>query len=73
MTAAEKQAWDAAIALGAATLLQLSRRDDAWLETEATFGSGQRVNNYFKWFHVFGHELNHRGQIRWLRSRIPRR
>jgi len=23
--------------------------------------------------HVFGHELNHRGQIRWLRSRATRR
>ena len=23
------------------------------------------VNNYFKWFHVIGHEINHRGQIQW--------
>ena len=22
------------------------------------------ANNYFKWFHVFEDELNHRGQIR---------
>jgi len=28
-----------------------------------------RVNNYFKWFHVIGHEINHRGQISWLRIR----
>lgn len=53
----------------AATLAELARRDDAWIEEETTFGSGQRINNYFKWFHVLGHEINHRGQIRWLKSR----
>ncbi len=55
----------------AVTLAELGRRDDAWLEEETTTGSGLRVNNYFKWFHVFGHEINHRGQIRWLRARVP--
>ena len=53
----------------AKTLDDLGQRDDQWLEEETSFGSGQKVNNYFKWFHVFGHEINHRGQIRWLRSR----
>jgi uncharacterized damage-inducible protein DinB len=53
----------------ATTLDELRRRDDGWLERETTFGNGTRVNNYFKWFHVFGHEINHRGQIRWLRRR----
>jgi uncharacterized damage-inducible protein DinB len=53
----------------AITLAELGRRDDQWLEGETTIGNGKRVNNYFKWFHVFGHELNHRGQIRWLRTR----
>jgi len=53
----------------AATLLELGGRDDVWLEAETTFGNGQRINNYFKWFHVLGHEINHRGQIRWLRGR----
>jgi hypothetical protein len=56
----------------ATTLLELGRRDDEWLQEETTFANGQRVNNYFKWFHVLGHELNHRGQIRWLRTRAPR-
>jgi uncharacterized damage-inducible protein DinB len=55
----------------ALTLAELGRRDDAWLEEETTTGSGLRVNNHFKWFHVFGHEINHRGQIRWLRGRVP--
>jgi uncharacterized damage-inducible protein DinB len=56
----------------ATTLLELGRRDDGWLQEETAFGNGQRVNNYFKWFHVLGHELNHRGQIRWLRTRASR-
>jgi uncharacterized damage-inducible protein DinB len=54
----------------ATTLEELARRDDTWLDERATFGQGQQVNNYFKWFHVFEDELNHRGQIRWLRKRL---
>jgi uncharacterized damage-inducible protein DinB len=56
----------------ARTLAELGRREDLWLEEQTSFGRGQRVNNYFKWFHVLGHELNHRGQIRWLRARVAR-
>jgi uncharacterized damage-inducible protein DinB len=55
------------------TLAELGRRDDQWLAEETSFGKGQRVNNYFKWFHVVGHEINHRGQIRWLQSRATKR
>jgi len=51
------------------TLDEFARREDAWLEEQTSFSSGQKVNNYFKWFHVFGHEINHRGQIRWILSR----
>ena len=51
----------------ATTLTELQRRDDAWLDQEGTFGNGRRINNYFKWFHVLSHEVNHRGQIRALR------
>jgi uncharacterized damage-inducible protein DinB len=53
----------------AKTLAELRRRTDQWLEESTSMRSGQRVNNYFKWFHVLGHEINHRGQIRWLRAR----
>ena len=56
----------------AKTLAELGRRDDRWLDEETSFASGQRVNNYFKWFHVIGHEINHRGQMRWLRSRATK-
>ena len=54
----------------AVTLRELGALDDSWLDTETTFGNGLRINNYFKWFHVLGHEINHRGQIRWLRARV---
>jgi uncharacterized damage-inducible protein DinB len=56
----------------ATTLEELGRRDDEWLQKESTFRSGQRINNYFKWFHVLGHEINHKGQILFLRSRASR-
>ena len=53
----------------ATTLDELGRRDDGWLDETAPFWQGQPANNHFKWFHVFEDELNHRGQIRWLRKR----
>ena len=52
------------------TLRELARHDDRWLD-ETDVWNGRPVNNYFKWFHVFEDELNHRGQIRWLRQRLP--
>lgn len=54
------------------TLAELARRTDDWLEEWTSSSGGQRVNNHFKWFHVFSHEINHRGQIRWLRARAAR-
>jgi uncharacterized damage-inducible protein DinB len=56
----------------AKTLAELGRRDDQWLDQRTSSASGQEVNNHFKWFHVLGHEINHRGQIRWLRARASR-
>jgi uncharacterized damage-inducible protein DinB len=53
----------------AGTLAELGRRDDTWIEEQTPFWRGQQANNYFKWFHVVEDELNHRGQIRWLRKR----
>jgi len=49
------------------SLAELANRDDQWLDEQTPFGNNNRVNNYFKWFHVFTHEVNHRGQIRLLR------
>jgi uncharacterized damage-inducible protein DinB len=53
------------------TLRELAGRDDSWLEETTPFWGGQPANNYFKWFHVLEDEVNHRGQIRWLRRRLP--
>ena len=50
----------------ARTLAELANRDDEWLEEQSSFHDNS-INNYFKWFHVFTHEVNHRGQINMLR------
>jgi uncharacterized damage-inducible protein DinB len=54
-----------------ATLESLARRDDAWLERPV--GPAPRINAHWAWFHVAEDEINHRGQIRWLRARLPKR
>ena len=55
------------------TLTELSACGDEWLDEQTPFWGGRAANNYFKWFHVIEDELNHRGQIRWLRKRALRR
>lgn len=52
------------------TLEGLAARDDAWLDAEQRWGD-RRVNPHWMWFHVFEDELSHRGQIRWLKRRLP--
>ena len=91
-TAAENEAWAAALKLGdrgrreirgrelqfyldelqhtrEATLAALAARDDAWLE--APLRIAPALNAHWAWFHVAEDEINHRGQIRWLVSRLP--
>jgi uncharacterized damage-inducible protein DinB len=53
------------------TLRELAKRDDRWLHEEVPFWGGRPANNWFQWFHVLEDEINHRGQIRWLRKRLP--
>ncbi|MEX2536545.1 MAG: DUF664 domain-containing protein [Trueperaceae bacterium] len=53
------------------TLTELAERDDAWLYEESDWWGGQKGNNYFKWFHVLEDELNHSGQMRLIRKRLP--
>jgi uncharacterized damage-inducible protein DinB len=53
------------------TLEKLAARDDAWLER--TVGPAPKLNAHWVWFHVAEDEINHRGQIRWLRARLPNR
>jgi uncharacterized damage-inducible protein DinB len=50
------------------TLECLAARDDAWLEQPLP--AAPAMNAHFAWFHVAEEEINHRGQIRWLRARL---
>ena len=50
------------------TLEGLAARDDAWLEQ--TLRVAPALNAHWAWFHVAEDEINHRGQIRWLRARV---
>jgi uncharacterized damage-inducible protein DinB len=51
------------------TLAALAAKDDAWLE--APLRIAPNLNAHWAWFHVAEDEINHRGQIRWLRARLP--
>ena len=53
------------------TLDALAKRDDTWLE--APLRIAPNLNAHWAWFHVAEDEINHRGQIRWLRARLPPR
>jgi uncharacterized damage-inducible protein DinB len=53
------------------TLDALRARDDPWLEGSVALAP--RINAHWAWFHVAEDETNHRGQIRWLRQRLPKR
>jgi uncharacterized damage-inducible protein DinB len=54
-----------------ATMETLATRDDDWLERSVS--QAPRINAHWAWFHVAEDEINHRGQIRWLRARLPKR
>jgi uncharacterized damage-inducible protein DinB len=51
------------------TLAGLASRDDEWLEQ--SLRAAPAMNAHWAWFHVAEDEINHRGQIRWLRARLP--
>jgi uncharacterized damage-inducible protein DinB len=53
------------------TLAQLAQRDDEWLERPLV--AKPEYNGHWAWFHVAEDEISHRGQIRWLRARLPGR
>ena len=50
------------------TLEALAARDDEWLERPLI--AAPAMNAHFAWFHVAEDEINHRGQMRWLRARL---
>lgn len=55
------------------SLAEFRKRDDQWLLSTDTeqFGSSDKINIYWKWFHVCEHESHHTGQIAFLTKRIP--
>ena len=53
------------------TLAALAERDDEWLDRSVTLAP--KINAHWAWFHVAEDEINHRGQIRWLKARLSRR
>ena len=55
------------------TLEEFKKKDDAWLMVIDPVWSekDEPLNTYWKWFHVCEHESNHRGQMAWLKSRLP--
>ena len=62
---------DELAAIRRVTCEALAARDDVWLEREVRHAP--KINAHWVWFHVAEDEVNHRGQIRWLRSRLPGR
>jgi uncharacterized damage-inducible protein DinB len=51
---------------------ELKKKDDKWLlAIDAEWSKERPLNTYWKWFHVCEHESNHRGQMTWLKSRLP--
>jgi hypothetical protein len=54
------------------TLTELKKKDDKWLlAVDPEWSKEEPLNCYWKWFHVCEHESNHRGQIAFLKSRLP--
>lgn len=54
------------------TIEELKKKDDNWLlAVDPLWSKDRQINTYWKWFHVCEHESNHRGQITWLKSRLP--
>ncbi|MEP6835531.1 MAG: DinB family protein [Gemmatimonas sp.] len=53
-------------------LAALEKRDDAWLSGTFSLPWTQELANH-RWalYHLLEDELNHRGQIRWLKGRLP--
>ncbi len=62
---------DAMAEIRRATLAALAERSDTWLEDP--LAASPSINAHWAWFHVAEDEINHRGQIRWLRGRLPSR
>ncbi len=45
-------------------------KDDEWLEKKMQW-HGNTANFHYIWFHAFEDEIHHRGQINWIKKRLP--
>lgn len=55
------------------TISEFKKRDDSWLLSVDENWYWGPTNNYCKWFHVCEHESNHNGQIKYQKSRLPKK
>src|SRR5690606_20327416 len=55
------------------TMKEFKKRDDSWLLSIDESWFWGPTNNYCKWFHVCEHESNHNGQIKYIKSRLPKK
>jgi uncharacterized damage-inducible protein DinB len=62
---------DRLAAVRAFTLAELAKRDDDWLYDEVRLRNDRVANHFWCWYHAMEDELNHRGQIRLVRKRLP--
>jgi len=54
------------------TLDEFKKKDDKWLlAIDPEWSKKDPLNTFWKWFHVCEHESNHRGQMTWLKKRLP--
>lgn len=54
------------------TISEFRKRDDTWLFSVDENWFWGPTNNYCKWFHVCEHESNHNGQMKYIKSRLPK-
>jgi len=71
LTPRERQGWGVLLDLGERARREIRGRPLAYYLHLLKDVRQKTANNYFKWFHVFEDEINHRGQIRWLCKRLP--
>lgn len=62
---------DRLAAVRAFSLAELAKHDDAWLHQEVRLRNDRVANHFWCWYHAMEDELNHRGQIRLIRKRLP--
>lgn len=56
------------------SLRALKEKDDNWLlSVDPISEAGHPINKFWRWFHACEHMSNHNGQIKFLKSRLPKK